>query len=658
MKKINTVGVVGAGTMGSALAQKFGQEGFRVILCDREEAFVAKGMSSIEKTLNEAVERKLFTVDRAGDILAGIKGTKDLKDLKECDLIVEAIFENKEAKSDLFRNLGSVIASDCIVATNTSSFSVTELAESIIGAERFIGLHFFYHAAKNRLVEIIPGDKTSEETISESEFFCERAGKDAIYSKDVYGFAVNRYFVPWLNEAVRIYEEGIATIDEIDSECMRLFGIGMGPFALMNATGISVAYHAEKTLEHFGALYKVAEALKKQADSGELWTLNPGEVVVKNASVIRERMMGIVFFVCWQMLEVNVCSASHLDRGAKIGLRWRKGPVELMRSAGNDETLRLVRNICDKYSMTMPEIPGEEKMRSETVCLEIRNETAVITFDSPETMNALSEVTMNELSEKFEAAESHPAVRNIVITGSGKAFVAGADIKFFVQNIRSNSISRIISFTESGQKIFSRIENSPKKIVAVVNGLTLGGGLELALCADLILAYPNAQFAFPETGIGIYPGLGGTQRTSARTGKGIAKYMIFTGAMLSASDAVETGLADAMIEPVDFNGYLSGDVSFPEKQLKSVSDKWKKLGDLFETRSLDELLSSAGDPDTEKIIKRISSKAPVAVRLADKLIEEEAGCESELEHLEEIFSSQDALLGLTSIGKKVEYTGK
>lgn len=644
--------------MGSALAQKIGQEGFRVILCDREEAFVAKGMSSIEKTLNEAVERKLFTVDRAGDILAGIKGTKDLKDLKECDLIVEAIFENKEAKSDLFRNLGKFINSDCIVATNTSSFSVTELAESIIGAERFIGLHFFYHAAKNRLVEIIPGDKTSEETISASEFFCERAGKDAIYSKDVYGFAVNRYFVPWLNEAVRIYEEGIATIDEIDSECMRLFGIGMGPFALMNATGISVAYHAEKTLEHFGSLYKVAEALKEQADSGELWTLIPGEVAVRNSGVIRERMMGIVFFVCSQMLEENVCSASHLDRGAKIGLRWRKGPVELMRSAGKDETLRLVRNICEKYSMTMPEIPDEEKMRSETVCLEIRNETAVITFDSPETMNALSEVTMNELSEKFEAAESHPAVRNIVITGSGKAFVAGADIKFFVQNIRSNSISRIISFTESGQKIFSRIENSPKKIVAVVNGLTLGGGLELALCADLILAYPNAQFAFPETGIGIYPGLGGTQRTSARTGKGIAKYMIFTGAMLSASDAVETGLADAMIEPVDFNGYLSGDVSFPEKQLKSVSDKWKKLGDLFETRSLDELLSSAGDPDTEKIIKRISSKAPVAVRLADKLIEEEAGCESELEHLEEIFSSQDALLGLTSIGKKVEYTGK
>ncbi len=658
MKKINVVGVVGAGTMGSALAQKFAQENLKVIICDREEPFVAKGISSIEKTLNEGVERRIFSGEEMRSILSRVKGTTNLGELIECDLVIEAIYEDFQAKSELFRNLSNIVNDDCIVATNTSSFSVTDLSESIIHPERFIGLHFFYHAAKNRLVEIIPGMNTSNATIAASELFCQRAGKDAIFSKDVFGFAVNRYFVPWLNEAARLFEEGIASMNEIESECMRLFGIGMGPFALMNATGITVAYHAEKTLEQFGGFYKVTNALKKQAESGELWILDSEQSASQNSGMIRERMLGLVFCVCAQMLEDNICSAKHLDRGAKVGLRWRKGPVELMQSAGKDETTKLIRNICERYSMKMPLIPEDNTMSSESVCLEVVNESAVITFDSPETMNALSELTMRELSEKFDKAEADTSVKRIFITGSGKAFVAGADIKFFVKNIKSDNIAKIVSFTEFGQKLFARIENSSKQVIAVVNGLTLGGGLELALCADLILTYPKSQFAFPETGIGIYPGLGGTQRTSARTGKGIAKYLILTGAMISATEAVETGLADKLIEPDDLEGYLSGDLELPDRQKKAVNEKWNKLGELFENHSLDELLAIASDPDAKKIVNKISAKAPVAVRLADKLIEAGAGYESELLHLEEIFSTQDALLGLTSIGKKVEYTGK
>ena len=657
MKKINLVGVIGAGTMGSALAQKFAQENFNVILCDMGDANVTKGILSIEKTLNEGVQRKIFTDEEAKSVLQRVRGSTMLEDMAECDLIVEAVFENFEAKTKLFKELSSLINEDCIIATNTSSFSVTELSENLAKPERFIGLHFFYHAAKNRLVEIIPGKLTSEHTIAASEIFCQRAGKDIIYSRDVNGFAVNRYFVPWLNEAVRIYEEGIASIGDIESECMRLFGIGMGPFALMNATGISVAYHAEKTLEQFDGFYKVADALKLKAESGTLWSIESEGVEAKNAGVIRERMMGIIFFICSQMLEDKVCSAKHLDRGAKIGLRWRKGPVELMLTAGRDEMIRIVRNICEIYDMKMPLIPDDEIMTSESLCLDVSDESAVITFDSPETMNALSETTMKELSMKFEEAESNPSIKRIFITGSGKAFVAGADIKFFVRNIKSDNIDKIVSFTEFGQKLFERIEKSSKKVVAVVNGLTLGGGLELALCADIVLTYPKAQFAFPETGIGIYPGLGGTQRTSVRTGKGLAKYLILTGSMISAEEAVETGLADKIIEPDNFADYLSGRLQLPERK-KPVGEQWHKLNDLFESHSLDELLNNVTAPELEKIKKKISAKAPVAVKLADKLIEEGKGLESELSHLAEIFSTQDALLGLTSIGRKVEYSGK
>ena len=122
----------------------------------------------------------------------------------------------------------------------------------MVNPERFIGLHFFYHAAKNRLVEIIPGEKTTSETLQAARLFSVLAGKDAIDCTDTYGFAVNRFFVPWLNESVKLLQEGIATKSEIDAVCMKVFGIGMGPFALMNATGVPIAYHAEKTLEVFG----------------------------------------------------------------------------------------------------------------------------------------------------------------------------------------------------------------------------------------------------------------------------------------------------------------------------------------------------------------------------------------------------------------------
>ncbi|MFI5164750.1 MAG: 3-hydroxyacyl-CoA dehydrogenase family protein, partial [Bacteroidia bacterium] len=214
MKSIKTVGVAGAGTMGSALAQKFAQKGFKVILADRAMNFVEKGLDNIRTTLEEGMERKVFTKQQVEEYFSNIKGTDSLNDLKNCDLIVEAIFENFNAKVELFNSLNKIISPDCIVATNTSSFSVTELAKNISHPERFIGLHFFYHAAKNRLVEIIPGEKTSAETIASTQIFSVLAGKDAIQCRDSYGFAVNRFFVPWLNESCRLFQEGVAGKEE------------------------------------------------------------------------------------------------------------------------------------------------------------------------------------------------------------------------------------------------------------------------------------------------------------------------------------------------------------------------------------------------------------------------------------------------------------
>lgn len=667
MKKINTVGVVGAGTMGAAIAQKFAQEGFTVYLNDREQQYIDKGISGIRTILEEGIERKIFTQEKVENIINNIKGTVNQNDLKACDLIVEAIFEDFNVKCELFKTLDKIVSADTILATNTSSFSVTEMAASVSHPERFVGLHYFYHAAKNRLVEIIPGEKTSPETTKAVYEFSVLSGKDPIYTADAYGFAVNRFFVPWLNESCKMLEEGIGSIAEIDTICMKTFGIGMGPFALMNATGVPIALHAQKTLEHFGPSYKVAKKLEEQVASKQNWDLTgTGEVTIspEKEKAVNDRILGCTLFVCSQILDEKVCTATDLNRGAKIGLRWRFGPIDLMNKYGETEVKRVVNQFAKIYNEPVPNGIKAENWKMEFVTLDINGSVATITMNRPEDMNALNEEVMGQLDSKFSQADAMPNIKTIILTGSGKAFVAGADIKFFVKNMKASSLNNIVTFTKYGQDVLEKIDKSSKKVVGILNGLALGGGMELALCCDVLLAVPKTKIAFPETGIGIYPGLGGTQRTALRIGKGLAKYLVLTGQMLDAKTAKEIGLIDEVIQPADIFEYISGSLSTPTKSAPKLNANWKAIADFYDKNSFKSIINGKyknGDIDKEtidKMAKTMSFKAPIAMKFAEELIEAAKGPSSELDKLVDIFSTKDAMLGLTNIGKKVEYKGE
>ena len=666
-KKINIVGVIGAGTMGAAIAQKYAQEGFTVYLNDREQKYIDNGLVGIREILEQGIERRLFTQERVEAIINNIKGTTNQEDLKVCDLIVEAIFEDFDVKYNLFKTLDTIVPTDTILATNTSSFSVTELAEAVSNPERFIGLHYFYHAAKNRLVEIIPGAKTSKETYKSMQVFSVQSGKDAIMTKDVYGFAVNRFFVPWLNEACKMLEEGIGNITEIDTVCMKTFGIGMGPFALMNATGVPIALHAQKTLEHFGPSYKISNKLAEQVASGKDWDLSGMDLVEVSSDkpkMINDRILGCTFFVCSQILAEEVCSAVDLNRGAKIGLRWRKGPVDLLQQFGEEEVQNKVSLYANLYGETIPEGIKANNWNMEFVTLEVNANVATITMSRPEDMNALNEEVMSQLDKKFSEAEALSNIDTIILTGSGKAFVAGADIKFFVKNIRSNTIENIESFTKYGQEVFEKIDKSTKQVVAIINGLALGGGMELALCADVLLALPKTKIAFPETGIGIYPGLGGTQRSAWRVGKGLAKYLVLTGQMIGAKQALEIGLVDGIIQPSEVFDLISGEKEIPSKNDIELSEKWKAIATLYSKNNYKSIITgdyTNGGMQPEaiaKLAKTMSFKAPIAMDFSEELIDAAQGPKSELDKIEAIFNSKDALLGLTSIGKRVKYSGE
>ena len=217
-------------------------------MIDIKEEFVKKGLANIAALLDQGVERKIFTPEQKDRVLSRIKGSADLKDAAQADLVIEAVFEDMEVKSQLFAQLDKVCKPEAVLATNTSSFKVTDLAAASGRPDRFVGLHFFYHPAKNRLIEVVPGKKTSPQALALARKYAVVTAKTDIETTDAPGFAVNRFFVPWLNESVRILREGLADIPTIDAAAKEAFKIGMGPFELMNVTGIPIAYHSTQTL--------------------------------------------------------------------------------------------------------------------------------------------------------------------------------------------------------------------------------------------------------------------------------------------------------------------------------------------------------------------------------------------------------------------------
>jgi enoyl-CoA hydratase/3-hydroxyacyl-CoA dehydrogenase len=664
--------------MGSGIAQKIAQEGLNVVIVDIRDEYVKRGLGIIKQLLGEGLERKIFTAGQVEEIFSRITGTTDFSAVADADLVIEAVFEDKQVKSDLFKKLDQLCAEKTILATNTSSFFVREFAEQTSRPDRFIGLHYFYHPAKNRLLEVIPHEGTSTETLEKSLLAAKLHGKTSIVVKDAPGFAVNRFFVPFLNEAARMLEENVANIPTIEEAAKQAFKIGMGPFELMNVTGIPIAVHASTTLgNELGPFYATADILKVQMDKNENWNL-AGDLDESKIAAAVDRFYGVCLGVAASLVDEGVASIEDTDRGAKIGLRWMMGPFEIINKIGVERTYAAVAAMTQKYAdFKMPQILARQKELGKPfdfrfVDLEIKDPIATITLNRPEAMNALNETVVAQLDERFSEAEKNPDVRAIVFRGAGKAFVAGADIRYFVKKIKADRIQDIIEFTRKGHELFLRIENSAKPTIAILDGLSMGGGSELALACQAIIATPAGSMGFPETGIGIYPGLGGMLRTARMAGSKLAKYYVLTGATISAQDAQELGIVTELVLPAEVDATIQKLASqgTPDKYRKrDIPDKLKPLAKICDDENVTRLLS--GNPPegvmadlAARTAKIIGFKAPVALKVSNEIIDQQAdksieeAMEIELGRLNEIFSTADALEGLSSLGRKrPEYKG-
>jgi len=665
----HTLGVVGAGNMGSGIAQKIAAEGFDVVLVDVDDERVARGLGAIERTLGEAVARRVMSADAAAAARARVHGTSRLEELADADVVIEAVFEDRGLKQDVFRRLDTICRHDAILATNTSSFLVADIASVVKRPARVLGLHYFYHPAKNHLVEVIAGPGTDPDVYRRAWALQEALRKIPIASRDAYGFIVNRYFVVWMMEAVRMLEERLANEATLDAVTKAAFAIGMGPFELMNVTGIPIAFHASTTIGRgYGPMYGPPERLRQQLESGELWPLD-GEIDGGVHDRVVERLMAITFLVAAALVDEGVGSREDTDLGARVGLRWSAGPFELMNQQGTARSLALASALATKWNMPIPPSLARAGQSNSPfpmalVRSEVRNGIATLTIDRPDAMNALNEAVVAQLDEAFRKAADDAHVTGIVIAGAGRSFVAGADVRFFVRHIEHADVDGIERFTERAQNLLLEIDNCPKPVVARIHGLALGGGVELALACDYIIAAPGASLGFPETGIGIYPGLGGTQRTTRRIGLGLTKWLVETGQVISAGEALAIGLIDRVVPHEELDVAAAGLITsgpVRARQAAPVPPSHASLAAFFDANDVERIrlgqAETNGDDGLLAAMKAVGTKAPIALRLAATLVDEGAtvpladGLRMELAHLREVFATKDALTGLSSIGR-------
>lgn len=364
------VGVIGAGAMGSGIAQIAAQAGHNVVLYDLSEDSLKLSDSKLQKVMNRLVEKEKFTAEEASDIQSRIKRTTDLQDVKDCALIVEAIVENIDVKIKVFCDIEEIVSENAILASNTSSLSITSIAKSCKNPERVVGLHFFNPAPLMPLVEIIPALQTNEEIPGVLNELMLKWKKAPVLAKDTPGFIVNRVARPFYSEALRILDEGLADVGTID-EAMREKGFRMGPFELMDLIGHDVNYAV--TASVFKSFYydprfkpsitqlKLVEAdwLGRKSGRGfykyhEDGTRSHYEVEsAKDIGYsISERVIAMLINEAADAVFWGIASVEDIDTAMTKGVNYPKGLLKWADEWGTQKVINIIESLRQHYGET------------------------------------------------------------------------------------------------------------------------------------------------------------------------------------------------------------------------------------------------------------------------------------------------------------------
>ena len=365
------VGIIGSGTMGSGIAQVAATSGCQVNLFDANRAVLEKSKISLEKILIRLIEKGRIDTSEKNRIQSNINYVDSLEKLSDSDLIIEAIIENLEIKKKVFSELETMVSDDCIIASNTSSLSIASIAASLKNPKRCVGIHFFNPAPLMKLVEVIPAIQTSYETLEKSIDTISSWGKTVAIAKDTPGFIVNRVARPFYSEALRIYEEGVASFQAIDSSLKNLGGFRMGPFELMDFIGNDVNFTVTETVFKsffFDPRYKPSFTQKRFAEAGYLgrksgigfYEYDKNNQIVpldKNESKIDSTLSQLIFDRVLVMLinEAadtlfwNIATAMDIDNAMTKGVNYPKGLLAWADEKGIDWCVNQMDQLYDEY---------------------------------------------------------------------------------------------------------------------------------------------------------------------------------------------------------------------------------------------------------------------------------------------------------------------
>ncbi|ELZ34951.1 3-hydroxyacyl-CoA dehydrogenase [Halogeometricum pallidum JCM 14848] len=585
---INTITVLGAGNMGHGIAEVAALAGYEVHLRDINEEFVENGYDQIEWSLDKLAEKEQITEADAEDALGRVETYVDLAEsAADADVVIEAVPEKMDIKKDVYTELEAAAPDRAVFATNTSSLSVTELAEVTERPERFCGMHFFNPPVRMQLVEVISGADTSAETMDLITDLAESMDKTPVrVMKDSPGFVANRILVPLMNEAAWIVESGDATIAEVDSTTKYEMGLPMGSFELADQVGIDVGYHVlEYMHEVLGDAYEPCPLLERKVEAENLgkktgegfYDYENGEGAQIPTDEVRDdiarRLTAVMANEVAGLLGNEVATVSDVDRALMLGGGFPDGPAKMADDAGLET---LVETLDDLHEET-----GEERYEAvdylrelaesgenfhgsaddgddsdpydfENVAVEVREGVGHLELDRPHRLNTISDDLIADLSAAVDALAADEAVRAILLTGAGdRAFSAGADIQSAAGSAGDPHLGTELS--RRGQRAFGKLEDCDKPVVAAIDGYCLGGGMELTMCADLRVASKRSEFGQPEHDLGLLPGWGGSVRLQRIVGTGRAKEIIFTADRYDPETMADYGFVNEVYENDEFD---------------------------------------------------------------------------------------------------------
>ncbi len=344
---IERIGIVGAGTMGAGIMINCAVNGFDVVLTDRSAGALDGARAKLDAYLARQVQKERIAAPEADRIAGRLTAATENAALAGSDLVIEAVFENLDLKQAIFAEIEGIVSDDAILASNTSCLRLAEIAAALRRKQRFCGLHYFSPAEINPVVELIRGPETAPDVLEKAGAFLSATGKEAIACKDQNGFALNRFFCPYTNEAVRLLDEGLATTGQIDIVAKETFGLALGPFAVMNIVGTATNLNAVRNLAPLGPFYAPAQGLIDHGERGAAWeieetpdTLDPD--IVRKMS---DRLTAAVLLPVREELDEGVTTLDDIDKGASLAFRFTNTPGKLLADMGEEAANELVGSI-------------------------------------------------------------------------------------------------------------------------------------------------------------------------------------------------------------------------------------------------------------------------------------------------------------------------